>query len=254
MDTTLVNALAAIASAVAALGSVVVAVYIGRRTESLAAIERQRAEALAASERRHASFNTIAEWRRDLREWAADAIEVLSEASYLCDDAEFDSTDDQARTLNQARTFSCRFRLSSIIDRGRFFLPNIRREEYGTEKPYAYQGLRHSGLDPLVATERVLSTGFTGGFTDRKHAVVAMKREFVSYIQRILDPERHNQEVARMILEAHEAAGDKRGLGGLLTDEQTTPMGAEAMLLKPPSAHVGLRESESSSSPSSPVA
>jgi hypothetical protein len=247
MDTTLVNAVAAIASAVAALASVVVAVYIGRRTESIAAIERGRAEALAASERRHASFNTIAEWRRDLREWASDAIEVLSEASYLCDDAELESTDDQART------FSCRFRLSSIIDRGRFLLPNIRREDYGVEKPYAYRGLRHSVLDPLVATERVLSTGFTGRFSDRKHAVVAMKREFVSSIQRILDPERHNQELARMIVEGNEAVGDDRGLGGLLTDELTTPIGAEGMLLNPPSAHLGLRKDESSTSPSSPA-
>jgi hypothetical protein len=247
MDATFVNAVAAVASAIAAVASVAVAVYIGRRAESvavteqrraaaLAASEAERAEALAASERRHASFNTVAEWRRDLRDWAAEAIDILSEAAYLCDDSEPDTAE------NRARTFSCRHRLSSMIDRGRFFLPNIRKDEHGVDKPYAYRGFRHSGLDPLVAAERVLSTGSTGSFTDRKHALVAMKREFVSAIQQILDPERHNQEVARMIRDGHEAASDHRELGGLLPDLQTMPLGAEAMLLNPPSTHRGLRE------------
>lgn len=247
MDTTLVNAGAAIASAVAAIASVGVAIYIWRRAESLADVERQRAaalaaseakraEALAATERRRASFTTVAEWRRDLREWAAEAIDVLSEATYLCD---FHCANNDL----DERAFPCRHRVSALIDRGRFFLPNIRRHEHGVEKPYAYRGLRHSALDPLVAAERVLSIGVTGRFIDRKHALIAMKREFVSSIQQILDPERHNQEVAHMIHECHEAIGDDRSLGGLIAGPNTTPLGADALLWNPPSWHLGLRES-----------
>lgn len=254
MDTTLINVVAAVASAIAAISSVAVAVYIGRRAESLAvaeqhraatfaASEAERAKEFAASERRHASFNTVAEWRRDLRDWAAETIDVLSEATYLCGDS------DPPNPETLARMFSCRHRLSSMIDRGRFFLPNIRKDEHGVDKPYAYRGLRHSGLDPLVAAERVLSTNTTGRFTDRRHALVAMKREFVSAIQKILDPERHNQEVARMIREGHEVASDDRELGGLLPDAQTIPMGAEAMLVNPPSRHLGLREYQSDPEP-----
>ncbi|HEX6369389.1 MAG TPA: hypothetical protein VF006_10680 [Longimicrobium sp.] len=246
MDTNLLNAIAAVASAAAAFASVVVAVRISRRAESMAIAERERtaafaageaarADAFAASERRHASFNTVAEWRRDLRDWAAGAIDVLSEATYLCDEIADDNTDLAERSL------PCRHRLSSVIDRGRFFLPNIRKDEYGVDKPFAYRGYRHSALDPLVAAERVLSTGYLGAFTDRKHALVAMKREFVSSIQKILDPERHNHEVARMIKEGHQAAGDDRNLGGLLADSHTLPIGAEGMLQNPPSSHLGLR-------------
>jgi hypothetical protein len=245
MDTNLLNAIAAVASAFAAFASVFVAIRISRRAESIAAAERdrtaafaaseaKRAQDLAAAEQRHASFNTVAEWRRDLREWAAEAIDVLTEATYLCGDMPDNSSD------LAARCFPCRHRLSSLIDRGRLFLPNIRKDEYGVDKPYAFRGFRHSGLDPLVAAERVLSEGFTGRFTDRKHALVAMKREFVSSIQQILDPERHNLEVARMIRQGNEAVGDDRALRGLIGSE-TIPQGAEALLLNPPSTHRGLR-------------
>jgi hypothetical protein len=229
MDAAFINVLAAGVSAAAAIISIVAGIFIARRAESVTA-------KLGASERRHASFDTVAEWRRDLREWAAEAVEILTEATYVCGDLAEES--EEYRT----KTFSCRHRLSSILDRGRFFLPNIRKDEYGVDKPFAYRGYRHSALDPLAAAERVLSTGYVGAFTDRKHALVAMKREFVSSIQKILDPERHNHEVARMIQAGHEAAGDDRNMGGLLTSSDTLPIGAEGMLQNPPSSHFGLRD------------
>jgi hypothetical protein len=221
------NVGAAVISAVAAFASVIAAIVLGRRAEFFSVAERQRADAHAASERRHASFNTVSEWSRDLREWAGEAVDVLSEATYLCETEE--------SSEHHAQIFSCRHRLSSLIDRGRFFLPNIRRDEWGLHKPYAYRGFRHSGLDPLVAAEHVLSTGTTGRFSDRKHALVEMKREFVSSIQQILDPERHNQEVARMIHEGLRAESNDPTLGGLLPDHGKIPLGTQGILRHEPS-------------------
>lgn len=226
----LVGVIAAVASALAAFASVWIAQHLGKRSESLAAVDRQRAEAQAEAERRHATFDTVAEWRRDLREWASEAIDVLSEASYLCADSH-----------GKEAIFACRHRLSSLIDRGRFFLPNMLRDQHGTDKPYAYRGLRHSGLDPLVAAERVLSTGTTGAFDDQKHAIIAMKREFVSSIQQILDPDAYNLELTRMISDADRAVAKDRKAGGLLAEGQELPRGADALLMNPRSRHVGLR-------------
>lgn len=223
MDATLINVIAAVASAVAALASVVVALSLGRR-----------AEVIAAAQRRHSAFSTAAEWRRDLTAWANEAVEVLSEATYACEEA----ADPAA---SSERVFTCRHRMSSLIDRGRFFLPNIHRDEYGTDKPYAYRGFRHSALDPLAAAEHVLSIGETGRFADRRHALVAMKREFVSSIQRILDPEHYNQQVARMIAEGHESERKDPSLGGLLPDNGNIPLGTDGLLRNPPSRHLGLR-------------
>jgi hypothetical protein len=257
LDPDLVNAGAAAGSAAAAFLSILIAVYVSRRAESFtiaereradaamaaerertqlaATAERERAEAFAASERSHSSFNTVAEWRRDLRDWANQAIDILSEATYVCGNLDEESAE------YRSATFSCRHRLSSIIDRGRFFLPNIRTEEHGVDKPTAYRGYRHAVLDPLVAAERVLSLGDQGAFIDRKHALIAMKREFVSAIQQILDPEHHNQEVARMIRAGNQAVDDDRALR-TLNNTDSLPRGAEALLHNPPSTHPGLRE------------
>lgn len=223
MDIKFINLIAAVASAVAAVASVFVAVVLGRR-----------ADAFATAQRRHSAFSTAAEWRRELTGWAAEAVDVLSEASYCCED--------EAEKAATERLFICRFRVSALIDRGRFFLPNIRREDHGTDKPAAYRGYRHSALDPLVAAERVLSTGQTGSFTDSRYALIAMKREFVSAIQQILDPEHFNREVAKMIAEAHESQRTDPTLGGLLPGNQNIPRGAEALLGDPQSRHWGVRK------------
>lgn len=225
MDGTLLDAVAASASAVAAIASVIVAVMFARR-----------AEAFAAAQRRHASFETVAEWRRDLREWANEVIDVVSQAAYVCGD--LDSQAIRSRSIDSAsvppvdleQTLACRHRLSSLIDRGRFFLPNIRKMDHGFHKPPAYRGLRHPALDPLVAAERVLSLGTTGRFNDRKDALVAMRREFVSSMHHLLDPEAHNREVARMVQEGSFTRNDDPTLGGLLLGDDVVPPGAAAML------------------------
>ncbi len=213
MDTGIINVVAAGASAVAAVCSVVVAVLLGRRTASI-----------AAAQHRHSSFSTAREWRCDVRNWASEAIEVLSEATYMCSDTESVGGKDIGSVL------SCRYRLSSLIDSGRFFFPNIRRDEHGTDKPFAYRGFRHAVLDPLVAAERVLGGGHTGRFRNRKEAVVAMKREFVSSIQRIIDPKGENEEIARMVRETQDGSVDDPTLGGLLPDRTTIPPGADGIL------------------------
>ena len=84
-----------------------------------------------------------ADWIRDLREWASEAVDVLAEASYCCLGS---------APMPTAQTFELQHRckLSALVDRGRFLLPNERDHEYGSHKPRAYRGLRHQALDALV--------------------------------------------------------------------------------------------------------
>jgi hypothetical protein len=225
-----VGVVAAVASALAAFASVWVARNVGSRSESQAAAERGRAAAQAEAEQRHAAFDTVAEWRRDFREWASEAIDVLSQASYSC------SEPDMAGGL-----LECRFRLSALIDKGRFFLPNSHRDGHGTDKPFAFRGWRHAALDPLVAAERVLSRPTSGAFVDQKHALIAMRREFVSAAQQIFDPDGYNLELTRMIERADQAVTADRSTGRLLPHGQDPPHGADALLNSPPSRHYGIR-------------
>lgn len=223
MDSTQINILAAIVSAGAAIASVVAAVVFGIRANSI-----------AAAQRRQAAFNAAADWRRDMSAWAAGAIDVLSEA------VEF--WDSDAEGSRAARLSDCSFRLSSMIDRGRLFLPNVRENEYGVNKPVAYRGFRHHALDPLVAATLVLSTGRTGAFTDGRFALIAMRREFVSAIHQILDPRGFNQQVAEMVKRGNANGSADPTLHGLLPLEGEIPPGAVALLEAPQSLHPGLRD------------
>jgi hypothetical protein len=184
---------------------------------------------VAASQQRLATLSTAADWLRDLREWASEAIDVLAEASYTCGHGDRTSEDCAERLR------SCRYRLSALVDRGRFFVPNQSVGEFGGEKPSAYRGWRHAALDPLVAAERVLSGEVEfGRFATREKALIEMRRQFVSAIQRILAPDVHNREIARMIHEGNAHRTADATLGGLLPDEKSVPTGAERLLVGDP--------------------
>lgn len=207
----LVGLLAAVGGALGTLAGVGLALFFGQRAEVFSRLQR-RLDAAAFA----------AEWFRDLRSWASEAIDVLSEAAYECTDQQNEGTEAIRRR--------CRYQLSGLIDRGRFFLPNVRQAEYGTSKPTAFRGFRHSALDPLVAAERALG-GTLGKFRSSRDAVIEMKREFVSAIQRILGPDHHNREIAALIKEVHQSRANDPTLGGLLPDEGTVPRGADALLM-----------------------
>ena len=196
----------------------VLATLVAVGAAAVAWIQARRAERLS-------TFGVAVEWQRDVRAWAAEVIDVLSTASYMCGFNDDDGLD-YAADLRQ-----CRQRLSALIDRGRFFLPNIRDDHIGQQKPAAYRGRRHGALDPLVAAERVLSRSKEfGRFDSREAALIAMRREFVSAIYSILAPEQHNQEIAQLIRSASEARANDRTLGGLLPDQASPPTGADRLL------------------------
>jgi hypothetical protein len=166
------------------------------------------------------------DWLRDLRSWASDAIDVLSDACYTCGRG-----DPAPSAEEKAMTQRCRARLSALIDRGRFFLPNEREQDLGDQKPEAYRGLRLPALDALVAAERVLGgDADVREFGDRKTALIAMRREFVSIVQAILEPRSTAKLVAQVLRQTDFERADDPTLGGLLPDPDSTPLGADALL------------------------
>ena len=140
-----------------------------------------------------------ADWFRDFRAWACDAIDVLSEASYVSERAE--------------DTQRYRHRLSALIDQGRFFLPNTAHEDYGLNKPSAYRGHRQRALDYLVEAERVLGghrrAEYAAFGSSPKEILFAFRREFVSAVHDILDPRARNRELSAL-LQRSALSGSKR--------------------------------------------
>jgi hypothetical protein len=166
-----------------------------------------------------------ADWIRDLREWASEAVDVLAEASYTC-------TEDAVDNAGQAdEHHRCRCKLSALIDRGRFLLPNERDGEYGSHKPRAYRGLRHQALDALVAAEQILARSIPlETFRSRKDALVGVRREFVSIVQGIIDPISYNRDVAKILRMASDRRSKDPTLGGLLPDAAVMPTGAAGIM------------------------
>ncbi|HMV33390.1 MAG TPA: hypothetical protein PKA50_14830, partial [Gemmatimonadales bacterium] len=170
--------------------------------------------------------SAAADWLRDLRTWASEAIDVLAEAAYHSPRADTPPPADTASFLK-----TCRCRLSALIDRGRLLLPNQQEAEVGTHKPHAYKGLRHPSLDALVAAERILGGDMKpAGFPDRKAALIGLRREFVSSIQAIIDPHSFNREIARLLTTTADDRKRDPTLGGLLPNPESVPTGAEGLL------------------------
>lgn len=225
MDVSVVVGLVAgAAGALAAVVGVLVA-YVGGR----------RAERIAVGSSQIAAHQTIADWQRDLREWASEAVGVLSRASYAC------ALEDEGGHLSTTELWISRHELSALIDRGRFFLPNL-PAPIGEGNPVAYRGWRHAALDPLVAAERVLGgAAGSGVYNDREAALVAMRREFVSSIQSILAPDRHNAWLAELLSQTGTARASDPTLGGLLPTDADVPTGADRLLSHEPHARFAKR-------------
>ena len=95
---------------------------------------------LYVRDRRHAKFNIANEYINQLLQWHNSVVEVLTELRLR----EFSEDDDGKQSFLIA--------LSAYIEKGRFFFPNIKPDEYGVDKPPAYRGYRNIGLDFLVAS------------------------------------------------------------------------------------------------------
>ncbi|MEM1275494.1 MAG: hypothetical protein AAGH74_03140 [Pseudomonadota bacterium] len=176
---TLIGALSVLVSLGAALISV------------LFALRAQRTQRLT-------SDVEIASWRRayiaQIRGWAGEASDCLADAIHL---AEFDP----AQTPNfYERRQEIRSRLSSLADRGRWHFPNLEVEAYGSDKPPAFQGFRDPLLDALIeGYDAVTSLNYTEAADNRqvKERLVEIKRDFVSAVQKIIDPWGENAEFRR---------------------------------------------------------
>lgn len=166
-----------------------------------------RAERSSADQYRLSANAFASDWFRDLRGWASEAIDVLSEAAYAAPGRR------DTAPMEPELKRSCQHRLSALIDRGRFFIPNYTPDEIGLHKPPAFRGIRHPALDYLVAAERVLSDAepeYIKQFGSVRGTLVVIKREFVSEIQEILDPRSQNKAIADLIKHSRGDTADTR--------------------------------------------
>jgi hypothetical protein len=182
---TLVQLISAVVASVAA----VVSIYFSMRTRKDGLIQ-QRVQVLSLKRRTD----------MELRKWADAVSERMTEAIFLCDL--------DPKRLAEGEFFRkrhvLRARLSALIDRGRWFLPNINDDGHGKEKPVAYQGHRQLALNCVVEVFRTVSKlDYTAQSANKvcQPDLIKAKREFVAEIQTIIDPMWHAQETKKLMRE-----------------------------------------------------
>ncbi len=129
-------------------------------------------------------------------EWGAEAIDLLGEAgsvAYMCRSPVPNDTIDVAKQ-DVAR------RISSMVDRGRLFFPNINPDSKGAEKEGAYRGHRPPVLDAMMyAYYEVQEISRNQGPSpqDSANFIFDCRRLLVSELQAHLDPRRRDELVGR---------------------------------------------------------
>ncbi len=128
-----------------------------------------------------------------LRAWSDQLSDVLSEAIHFC---ELDPTKCPAGSFFERRN-KFRITLSSMIDRGRWFFPNLHTKEYGQHKERAFRGYRQEVLNSLVESYRIITKlNYVDGSGNNvlKDNLVTAKKRFVSEVQNVLDPSQREKE------------------------------------------------------------
>jgi hypothetical protein len=135
-------------------------------------------------DRDHAAISLQMTYLGELMKWYAETILVLKE---LCAPPDFEDGERRARQLA---------RLSALIERGRFYFPNVdKKDGFGLQKPQAYQGYRLVPLDYLVysynlhskmdfQTHLAQAEKLMRGFTSEVYKV-ARPRDLLSQIRRL---------------------------------------------------------------------
>ncbi|MFC6284532.1 MULTISPECIES: hypothetical protein [Polaromonas] len=123
-------------------------------------------------DRSHAKYAIERDYCNQLLTWHASVVDLLIE---LC----------VSSGRNVEEKHPSLIKLSSLIEQGRFYFPNIAPENYGQDKPPAYRGYRNIALDFLVASYNLHHKPHTEA--NRKQAI-NLQRQFTSVVFEIVRP------------------------------------------------------------------
>jgi hypothetical protein len=119
--------------------------------------------------------------------WANRTVAAMAEAQHICA-----SPNVSALFLNE-RGIILATTLSSLIDEGRWFFPNIGRRAADGERPGAHRSVRQPVLDHIVAAYEAVNEMLRteeGARTGLAAKIAEAKRHFVAEVQHAVDPRR----------------------------------------------------------------
>lgn len=129
-------------------------------------------------------------------EWGSAAIDVMARAAMFARTRHLQANDG-AFLGNKANLLVA---ISTLVDRGRMFFPNLNPEKKGAEKEGAYRGHRPPILDALMFVHQELEAMTREGGPSAEDCagyIDECRRLLVSELQAHLDPRRMDQIVGR---------------------------------------------------------
>lgn len=130
-------------------------------------------------------FELSQQYRLNLLDWYTETTGLLIELRLLVKNDKLDD-DRKIKLLSK---------LSTQIELGRFYFPNIQKgNSIGKHKPAAYQGYRHIALEFLVFSYNLFDHN-----ADKKYLVHAeeLQRQFTSCVFKLLQPEEFNKSIRK---------------------------------------------------------
>lgn len=131
-------------------------------------------------------------YRKELLRWYATVVDLMIGIIHYIQSDEFFSyqfSSQRTRMLSQ---------LSALTEVGRFYFPNvIKNDDFGSEKPSAYQGYRHIALEFLLYFYEVSKES-----TDA-HSISLLRkleRHFTSAIFDIIDPRTRSRDYSKYLM------------------------------------------------------
>jgi len=116
-------------------------------------------------------------------DWSSECLDTISTSHHLLE---------YERETFLKKAITCLSSLSSLIDRGRFYLKNDKSLGFGSYKHKAYIGFRREALNELVEIHNLLKSAIDDAELDKlevRESVIQHKRSFVSHIVESLGTE-----------------------------------------------------------------
>lgn len=130
-------------------------------------------------------------YRKELLQWYSSVVDLMVKIIHCSKSGEFFSPDFMHEKTNMLS------RLSALTEVGRFYFPNvIKGDNFGSQKPSAYQGYRHINLEFLLHFYKVASQA-----NDNIHIALLWKleRNFTAVIFDMIEPRKRNHDYSKYL-------------------------------------------------------
>ena len=163
---------------------------------------RRQQAAMAVREARLERDGSLQDRTKIIRRWSSRVLEVIGEMHRLLilKPNRTELTGEEQRLVG---------RLSSLIDEGRWAIPNKDISSHGKNKPFAYRGIRDRCMDDLVYMHDIFAHGKLSGDAGGEPEFVYLRRDFVSEIYLKINPQSKSIEQIRREIVPDTKAGQE---------------------------------------------